>query len=280
MSKTVIAIPSDLHAGSVVGICPPSQWQLDAGGYYTPSEAQGLLWAQWEECWARVAQLRKRGRLIVVMNGDSVEGVHNSTTEIFTLRIDEQERMFTECLEYGLNIAKHKGKDLLFFTRGTETHVGPGASSEERIARDMGAEFESESRATHYHLRLKVQGNIIDIAHHGPSPGIRAWTYGNVLFHTIKSIYMNSIEHSLPVPRAWVRSHFHTWVSPPRYSGNHGTIEGFITPAFQLMTGYAVKYTKAAKLADVGMLILIVEDGELRWECPRVSYQPAKVVEV
>lgn len=278
--KTVIAIPADTHSGSCLGLIPPHQWQLDDGGHYDPSTAQReVLWAQWAEAWERVKKLRKGGRLIVIHNGDCVEGTHDRVMAVFSRRRDTQERIHVACMDWALQTAKFKQNDSLYYIRGTAWHTGRGCASDERIAEDMGAVPARDSAYSHYHLRLNVDGVLLDVAHHGPGPGVRAWTKENSLYHTVKSIYLDCIEESRPVPDAWVRSHFHQWVNPQTYSGNHGTITGFLTPAFQLTTPFGIKKSKAIKNASVGMLIIVVKDGKLTWECPHVTHQYAPIME-
>lgn len=48
MSKPVlVAITSDHHAGSVIGLCPSEGVRLDEGGEYRPNKAQLWLWQNW-----------------------------------------------------------------------------------------------------------------------------------------------------------------------------------------------------------------------------------------
>ena len=278
--RTIVAIPSDTHCGSTIGLCPPKQVQLDDGGYYNPSRGQKeVLWKMWEQGWDRVRELRKKSRLIIVHNGDSVEGTHDHVMGVVSRRRETQERIHIDCMDWAFRKSKFKNDDLLYYMRGTKWHVGRGAESDERIAEDLDA-IPSEASFSHYHLRLDVDGVLLDIAHHGVNAGTRAWTKENALYHTIKSIYFDNVERNQPVPRAWIRSHYHVWVDPPTYKGNHGKITGFITPSFQLITPFGIKVGKAIKLASIGLLILIIENGELDWECHQVEYQHAPIIRV
>ena len=49
--STVIAIASDLHCGSTIGLCPDTGIELDDGGWYEPSNAQKWLWEEWQNHW-------------------------------------------------------------------------------------------------------------------------------------------------------------------------------------------------------------------------------------
>jgi hypothetical protein len=69
---TSILILSDLHIGSTVALCKPSN-QLDDGGTYLASTGQHWLHRCWEDMTERVWRNR-RGDLYIVVNGDAVEG--------------------------------------------------------------------------------------------------------------------------------------------------------------------------------------------------------------
>ena len=66
----MIAVVSDLHCGSTVGLHPPEETPLDDGGAYTPSKAQGWLWSHWLAYWKRVMKERKS---LAVRRGEDVD---------------------------------------------------------------------------------------------------------------------------------------------------------------------------------------------------------------
>ena len=68
--RTVLALPSDEHGGSNVGLMRPTQWQF-IGGNVVATPIQRTIWNQWIECWEWVEELRKKSRLIVVNKGES-----------------------------------------------------------------------------------------------------------------------------------------------------------------------------------------------------------------
>ena len=93
---TIVVVIGDLHCGSTVGLMPPF-WQTSDNNIIIQNELQVLLWQQWLENWHIIADLRLNNvtwpRLIIVHNGDAVEGDHHDTTQLITKRIDEQERI-------------------------------------------------------------------------------------------------------------------------------------------------------------------------------------------
>ena len=279
--RTIIAVPSDTHSGSTVGLMP-SPWNLEDGGTYHASPAQNeVLLATWRRAWARIAQERKRSRLIVVVNGDPVDGIHHETAELVTRRREEQNRMHIAVMDEALKTAKFNRKkgDRLYYTWGTPAHGA--SSSEEAIARDLGAVPKGERYAWR-RLRLQVNGQVIDIAHQGAGVGRRAWTKENSLRNAVKSVYFNSLEADRPVPRFYVRSHRHVWVAPQDHAGRHGTITGIITPAMQLKTEYAHKVAGDEVLSSVGVVWLIIEDDPRlsHWDVELFEYEDETSLEV
>ena len=59
----VVAIKSDVHAGSTLGPCPPDV-RLDDGGLYLPSKPQSWLYECMQDYWAAVAAERAKQRAV------------------------------------------------------------------------------------------------------------------------------------------------------------------------------------------------------------------------
>jgi hypothetical protein len=271
--KTVIAIIGDTHVGSTVGLCPPGQWQHE-DGYHRPGPFQKLLWKEWSEYWAKVRAARENARLIVVHNGDAVDGNHHRTTQIWTPMPGEQERAHIECMDWALNEVgfDEEAGDQLYYTSPTKAHGGEGNQSDERIARDLGAVFRKKPKrkggkdgsALFPHLSLSLHGGSvrIDIKHHGPGPGTRLWTKGNALRSILKNIYIEALERSEKIPKKWfyVWSHNHRYLPPERVHTNNGTLEGTLMPAFQGITHYIGTKQPGDMVADIGAFYFVVDD--------------------
>ena len=286
-TRTVIAISADKHSGSSLGLMMPTPFQLHDGGTYTPSPAQKILWKQYDECLDFVVEQRKRSRLIFIENGDVCEGIHHGTTQVLSSRIEEHEQIAVDILDYTFKKLKFKDDDLAYMIAGTEEHGGSGSQSENRVAEDLDcfvAQYSENSNKPHRftwdRLLLKVNGILLDIAHHGGAVGRRAWTTENGMRNLVKSFYFQSLEDKTELPRYWIRSHNHQFVYSGIYSGNHGNIEGFVTPSFQLKTGYAYKIA-GHRLSDIGMLVIVIEeDGSSWWKDIKVSYKQDKIITV
>src|SRR5436305_14702313 len=121
-----MAITSDHHAGSTIGLCPP-RLLLDDGGEYLASKSQLWLWECWTAYWQQVEETRRanKAKLYAVFNGDLVDGNHHGTTQILSGNQNAQAAAVDAYLKIPLALKPNK----LFFVRGTEAHAGPSASS-------------------------------------------------------------------------------------------------------------------------------------------------------
>ena len=136
MADCIVAVVSDLHSNSTIGLCPYS-FNLDDGGTYKASKAQRWLWRNWQDYWKRIANLSQDTGLpvVAVVNGDITDGDHHGSPQLITRNDADQLRLGIAVLEPVLNTARR-----VFVVRGTEAHVGKSASLEEMIAQDIGAE--------------------------------------------------------------------------------------------------------------------------------------------
>lgn len=252
MSGAVVAVVSDLHCGSSVGLCPSDGITLDDGQVILPSKAQRWLWKQWQAFWAEVFERAGKRQVIAILNGDSVEGLHHHTTQLMASRVDVHERIAVECArEFAGRVAS------IYVTRGTPAHVGTGAQSEERIAREIGAVPESKERHSHYHLRLKVEGVRLDVAHHRGGSR-RYWTKITPIRVSVLQSLMAYAEAGAIAPHVVIRSHSHLFED----TGETYSVRGIGIGAWQLATEFVHRIAPEQLLADIGGLILECEDGK------------------
>ena len=291
--RTVIAFPSDTHCGSTLGLIPPKPFQLHEGGEYLPSKAQRIIWNQWEYNWELIRKERKNSNLIIVHDGDVVEGIHHGTTQINSSRVDEHETIASMCLDFAMQKAKFGKGDKYYQVAGTEEHAGNGSSSEERVAQDFdgavpvyenqGFGDKKNGRYTWDGLLRTVNGVLFDVAHHGGSVGSMAWTTENGLRNKIKSIYFKCVnrKNPAPIPRYWIRAHFHKYLRVDYY-GECGTITGIMLPGFQIKTGYVYKKDggNLVEPAHIGMVWVVVnDDGTSQDYVDKIEVQQEEIQE-
>lgn len=265
MSKRpiVLAVTSDQHCGSTVGLCPPEKIGLDDGGFYEPSKFQKFLWDRWSKFWGDVKQIKKdlKAELIVQLNGDLFDGDHHNTTQIVSSNPEPQSyiahRVFGGDRRLGSPVTDAK-PDKLFIVRGTETHVGPSGATEESFARSLHALPDMTSGRpvwSWWRLQLELHGWLFDFQHHGRM-GQRPWTKANAVNNLAAEIFYEHAARGLRHPDIAFRSHMH------QYADSHDAHPTRViqTPSWQLKTAYVHKVAPES-IADVGGIITVIEPG-------------------
>ncbi len=269
--RHTLAVVSDLHCGSTVGLCCPEPVELDDGGTYLPSPAQAWIWAQWTAFWKRVAQAKKKADWFgVLCNGDLVDGDHHGTPQIITRDPNVQLWVLKKCFQVALDVEP----DTVIVVRGTEAHVGKGASTEEAFARWVhkeGVKVPKDAGSKMYswwHFRGEMGGARVDAAHHG-RVGFRPWTIGGAVNNLAAQIVLEYANRGETPPEIAVRSHYHTYFD----TGLACRTRVVQTPAYQLHTAFAHKVVPE-KLADIGGVLVHIEDGQVQVE--PVLFRPAR----
>lgn len=254
----VLAITSDHHCGSTVGLCPREGVELDDdGNMYLPSKAQLWLADCWDDYWETADRLRREldAELWAELNGDLCEGDHHRTPQIVSRNPDVQGRIMDAV--FGVPLALKP--EQLFVVRGTETHTGPSGATEEAFARRNKATRHGRGRPfSHWHLRLEVHGKRLDFQHHGRI-GQRPWTKLNIVSNMAAQIFYEHAAKGFPHPHLAVRSHFH------QHADTHDAhpTRAVQTPAWQVKTAHAHKVV-AENLSDVGGIIVVIRpSGQL-----------------
>ena len=258
----IFAVTSDHHCGSVVGLCPPEGVRITDDNEYRPGKAQQWIFSKWESFWGDVADRRRHlnAELYAGYNGDAVEGDHHGTWEIISKAPEPQAYITERVFGVPVNV------DKVFVVRGTEAHVGPGASSEEQLAKRLKAQRAGKAWS-HYRLRLDIYGVRIDMQHHGRTGG-RPWTKTSAPGALALEIFYEHAKRGIPHPHLAIRSHRHTYADS--YDAHPTRV--IQTPAWQLKTAHAHKVVPES-IADIGgIIITIYPDGkhevESKLYCP------------
>jgi len=262
--NTVLISLADTHCGSTVGLMPPSYTTID-GVIQIQTFTQKILWQQWVECWDNIAIMRKRKRLIVVVNGDATDGVHHDMIQIGSGNNEDHTNIHINCMDYALQKAKFNADkgDLLYYIMGTPSHCGRSNSLTNRVAKDLDAvpvpeSFDKENqeyrRFYWQHLLLKIHGKYYDYAHEGVPSGRRAWTKGNSFRSWITSNMMNNIGYfkGEKMPRVYWRAHRHVHTATGIVKLYGYESEGIILPSFQAKTQFANK-KYSTDISDIGL---------------------------
>lgn len=270
--KSVLAVVSDIHAGSAVALCCPEPVELDDGGTFTPSAPQRWLHANWLDFWQKVGTAKKDADYFGVMvTGDAVEGDHHGSLQVVSRDPAVQMWILKKCFEPVLALAP----DQAVVIRGTETHVGKSGSAEEHFARWLAKEGvgvprdPSNKMYSWWNYDGMLAGHHISAAHHG-RVGQRPWTRSGVVGNLAAQIVMERANRGDPIPDLAFRGHLHTY---------HDTHDAFRTrliqmPAWQLHTAFAHKVVPEC-LADIGGIIVTLEPGK-KPEVEAVLYRPQR----
>jgi len=267
----VLACVSDVHAGGTTALCPPSI-ALDDGGEYHASKAQRWLWQSWLEYWDRVRSLQHqhKAKLVMIFNGDLVEGDHHNTSQILSKNPNAQAAVVNAAMAVPLGMKP----DRLYIVRGTEAHVGGSASAEERIADGLRRDKRpiegdpDSGTASWWHLRLEVYNTLIDVTHHGRT-GQREHTRGSAAVLHAHDVLLAHAKNGDRFPDLCLRGHHHKFND----SGDAAPVRVFTTGAWQLGTGH-VKKVAPDSLADIGGAIVVVTpDG---YSLEKVHYRAAR----
>jgi len=230
-----------------------------------PNRRQRAIWRRFEEYADIIARKRERRRLVIVVNGDLIDGDHHNTHQLVTRKESEQAAIFTDAADWFMQRVKFTDTDRLYIMRGTDLNGSHGqAETADRIARDLGAvpelpgkggaqEFTAEGDAKPDRIRdgwypwkyleLNILGHLIQITHHPPvSLGRRAHTRGNALRSWLRSYQTERALRGEKIPRFVVVGHGHS-AYELAYRMDDGTPDGALTeaiylPAWQVKTDY------------------------------------------
>jgi len=249
---TLLAVVSDTHINSTVGLVRP-QIQLDDGGTYKASKSQRQLWAWWVDYWS---DLPKADRTIGIFAGDIVEGdTKKRSNQIITRNRSTMLSMAIDTLEPALDVC-----DSIYIIRGTEAHTGKGGELEELLAQDIDTVVPNGTAAAWWYLEHVCEDVRLFMAHH-TTGGRLPWTFANAANrNAMEAFYYFTNLGKLP-PQILCYSHLHLFANSGR--GNYPT-QCFHTPGWQLKTGYTNK--KPLSLADIGGLFIICKDGDYSWQ--------------
>ena len=253
----VIFFP-DWHVGSTVGLFFPWQW-TGADAPINPTKITRIMWKVFEKGLDTIQAQRTKGdRLVIICNGDLIDGKHHDTNELLTGDENQQELIAISILEWALEKLEFDDtKDKLIFIKGTGVHVRNGQSTD-RIAADFreivyplqkGTAKNNfmDAKLTHQRLEFSINGVRFDVAHHPEArPGRRAWTKDNALRAFLLSQYFDHLEEATLMPHYWIRAHAHVF-TPAIIEKSRGTFRGVILPALQAKTDFVYRIAAGAK---------------------------------
>lgn len=267
----VLGLAGDIHAGSTLGLCPPTGVELDDGGTYMPSAHQAWLWHHWIAAWLHVQQVLERERRVadddvdfgLVCNGDSTDGNHHNTVQIISPAEGAHIKCAAECWREPLKLSPK----WTWIIRGTEAHVGKSGGLEEGmsvamdregapIVRAPGTEKRERGPWSWWELQAEFNGRLVHFTHHGRM-GQRAHTRASYAKLYAFDIWAERKLRDERAPDVAVRSHCHLYDDTGPAHPTRPVTRLIALPAFQLKTAYGYRIA-AESLSDVGIGVLII----------------------
>jgi predicted phosphodiesterase len=263
---TLVTVLSDMHSGGSTALFPNRFWQSTTTEHnHTPTHKQASMYRHFENCMEYAAQNRKGKRLIVVHDGDAIEGVHHNSIQVITQNKSEQAGLHIDLMDTFLQRARFSKKngDLLYYVSGTETHTG---DVEQSIAKDLSAEKNPEGGRIFDHLELNINGRILWFVHHGKGRGKGA-NEGNELRNWLRDVFWDCMKVKKQPPDVVVTGHTHTptWNTyVARNVNDFHMIHGVICPSWQMKTRYGYKVAPVERNEIGAAFVEIKADGEIR----------------
>jgi len=262
----LVVVVSDLHCGHRLGLLAPDTELLEESS--TPEDpetwipslgpTQRYLWDLYSE---HLQAVTGRGaEVTVIVNGDLTHGVRYGEG-LFTGSIYDQCVVAEKCLEPWLEL----GASALRIVRGTASHTVEG-STESLIAGKLKASYPEANVGIAGHGLFAIGQVFFDVAHHGPSRGIREWTSGNQARYYLRSLMFGEIGRGRRPPDWVIRSHYHTYLPPERVNAGGYTSEIVLTPSYCGMNGHGRQATRSQHVQTHGLIVFEVEGARCHCE--------------
>jgi len=225
VSRCIHAFFADTHGGHRLGLLQPGTVVYDEGpmGSLMPREVtltatQEFLWEAYTADIDQVVALADGDPIYVWHNGDLTQGVKHKASLVST-RTADQVTIAVENMRPWLDIENVVRLEVVI---GTAAHLLGEASTPIMVVQQLQAAYPRRTIELCYHHRpTTVDGIIFDVAHHGPSSGIREWTQGNQLRYYAKSLVIHDVMRGRRPPHMIFRAHFHRlWAETIHYRIN------------------------------------------------------------
>lgn len=252
---------ADLHHGSSYGMLPPNFIDSD-DREVAQNIGQKYLW----QCWTDMTEHAADGGPIdfLVVNGDAIDGEQRKQhgTELCLPRLADQSEAAIQSLTFLIDKIKPAK---IYVVSGTPYHDSEAGREAEVVAERIGAERYPGLSAGRYcrdMLDLNVDGVVVNCMHGIPSSGAlyrgvspdREALWSAVAGKEGKALKADCL----------VRSHVHHFVHV-----EHPSKHIFVTPCWQLQTGFMRKSSAFRFMPDIGYAIIEIDpEAKKRKEDP------------
>lgn len=265
MKDTIIAVLSDLHSGSSRALFPNRVVDFKSNGNsHRPNSQQEKIYKHWKVTAQKIKELRKNKAVILVHNGDAIEGIHHGTREIVgAANHDEQAQLHIELMGEFQDFINWQRGDKLYYVTGTETHV---LDKESEIAEKAGGQQYADGLYSCNLLELPIAGHKVWFVHHGAGAGAGA-NEGNMMRNWLRDIYWDAKKYNKIPPSLIFTGHVHE----PTYNnyvandgGTYRLVHGVICPSWQSKTRYANQQAPVSMNKIGAVTVEVKADGEIK----------------
>lgn len=269
MNNIHIAVISDTHGGSKVGLCNPEVELHDEqpDGTLIPlmlslNARQQDLWAQDE--FTRERMLEQAGRNGIkglIHLGEQTQG-NRIAADLMSEVVSDQIDIACENLKPWLRMPGMKWVRII---PGTSWHEFGDSAAAKLIASKLQDEFKKINIQTYRHGLIRIEGHKpIEIMHHGPGNSKRHWLEGNLARYYLRDRMDREIKAGREVPALYLSGHVHTPVRE-QLSIRAGTTWHdsaiVIMPPMCYMNDYAIKVSESSYEYITGEMIVRLADG-------------------
>ena len=250
---------SDIHAGCQLGLCPVKGVRLDEGGSYQPSAIQRMIYGHWREFWDKWVPSATKGEPYgIIVNGDTIDGVHHGSTHQISQNLQDQANIAYELL--APEVERAEGR--LYMIRGTEAHVGKSGVQEEALATRLGAIPNEQGQRARYELWKRIGLGLVHCLHHIGATGSQAYEATAVHKELVEAFTESGRWNERP-PDIIVRSHRHRLIRTEVPTHRRVAI-AVVTPGWQAKTPFAWKIAGARQsLPQFGGILIRHGDEDL-----------------
>jgi len=254
----LIAVASDTHPNSRVGLAPPVV-SLDDGSEYRQNQVQKWLWHNWLDFWQRwIPSLAKKYHADVwyVHNGDGTDDNYHNQHGLITLNKADQIKIAVAIQQPALRAASE-----VYIVRGTEAHVGRWGELEELVADRLKAHPNpTTGTSSWWFLPLEVEGVKLDFSHHAVTYSRRPWTRGAGVNRQAAIEESNYAPFWSDRPDISVYAHGHYFAD----SAATHFIRVLYLPPWQVTTSFSRRLGIKRAIQRVGGVAILCDRGEYR----------------
>lgn len=237
----LIAVVSDLHCGSSVGLMPPDFVTLE-GQKIGQNAVQKWLWECWVDVMDRFDKYANGDPFVLVVNGDTIEGSHHGSKQVISNDPTDHQNAAIKVLSPLSSKAEKT-----FVVEGTECHTN---SSEAKTATSLNAIGDPNTGKSVWERLTLTINNCRCVFFHHISPTTREYLKGSSLSIFLGNEQLAAAKNKEPWVDVVCCAHRHDF---DMFRDATGLC--VVGPAFQCLTRHGNKVVPSARIKP-GMYVL------------------------